>query len=70
VEEIGAGGILGEMALIGQTTRTATVQALVDTEIAPINERLFTFMVHQTPFFALAMLRVLSDRLRRMNRLI
>jgi CRP-like cAMP-binding protein len=68
LEEIGAGSILGEMALIDDTPRSATVTAVTDCEIAVIDRRRFLFLVQQTPSFALNVMKVLSHRLREMNR--
>lgn len=68
LEEIGPGSIIGEMALIEQTPRSATVTAITDCEIAVIDHRRFLFLVQQTPSFALNVMRVLSHRLREMNR--
>jgi CRP/FNR family cyclic AMP-dependent transcriptional regulator len=68
LEEIGAGSILGEMALIEDTPRSATVTAVTDCEIAVVDRRRFLFLVQQTPSFALNVMKVLSHRLREMNR--
>ncbi len=68
LEEIGAGSILGEMALIEDTPRSATVTAVTDCEIAMVDRRRFLFLVQQTPSFALNVMKVLSHRLREMNR--
>ncbi len=57
----------GEMALIDGRTRSATAQAVTDCEVVPIDSRRFLFLVHQTPNFALIMLRVLANRLRTMD---
>jgi CRP/FNR family cyclic AMP-dependent transcriptional regulator len=59
------GELLGEMALIGDHKRSATAIAKTDCTLAPINERRFIFMVQQTPFFALHVMRVIADRLVR-----
>lgn len=67
VEEIERGGMFGEMALIDHSPRSATVTAEVDTELVPINERLFVILVQDTPFFALDVMRILVDRIRQMN---
>jgi CRP-like cAMP-binding protein len=67
VETVGPGGILGEMALIEDKPRSATAIAKTDVKVVPIDERRFTFLVQQTPFFSLQVMRVLADRLRRMN---
>ena len=67
MESLGGGGIFGEMALIDGSPRSATVRAKTDCEVAPINEKTFLFLVHETPFFAIAVMRTLADRLRRMD---
>ena len=67
IETLGDGGIFGEMALIDGSPRSATVRAKTDCEVAPINEKTFLFLVHETPFFAIAVMRTLADRLRRMD---
>ena len=67
METLGGGGIFGEMALINGSPRSATVRAKTDCEVAPINEKTFLFLVHETPFFAIAVMRTLADRLRRMD---
>ena len=65
IEEIGPGGIFGELALIDAAPRSATATATTPCELVALNERAFLFHVSQTPFFALNVMRVLSDRLRR-----
>jgi len=67
METLGGGGIFGEMALIDGSPRSATVRAKTDCVVAPINEKSFLFLVHETPFFAIAVMRTLADRLRRMD---
>jgi len=61
-------GIFGEMALIDKTPRSATVTAATDVELVPVNEKQFLFLVSQTPFFALKVMRVLAGRLRIANK--
>jgi CRP/FNR family cyclic AMP-dependent transcriptional regulator len=67
METLGPGGIFGEMALIDGSARSATVRAKTDCVVAPINEKSFLFLVHETPFFAISVMRTLADRLRRMD---
>jgi CRP/FNR family transcriptional regulator, cyclic AMP receptor protein len=65
VEEVAAGGIFGELALIDSAPRSATATATTACELVVLDERAFLFHVSHTPFFALNVMRVLSERLRR-----
>ena len=67
VETVVSGGIFGEMALIEKDQRTATAIARTDATVVAVDERRFLFLIQQTPNFALHVMRVLSDRLRRMD---
>lgn len=67
MEVLGPGGVFGEMALIDGSPRVATVRAKSDVVLAPINEKSFLFLVHETPYFAVAVMRTLANRLRRMD---
>lgn len=69
-ENVGAGGIVGEMALIDKAPRSATVTAVTECTLAEIDEKRFLFLIQQTPSFALNVMRLLSHRLRRMNELV
>jgi CRP/FNR family transcriptional regulator, cyclic AMP receptor protein len=66
-ETVSAGGIVGEMAVVDGSPRSATVRAIKSSIVVPIDERRFLFMVQQTPFFALRLMRVMTARLRAMN---
>jgi len=57
VETLSGGGIFGEMALIDGSPRAATARAKTACEVAPITEKTFLFLVHETPFFAIAVMR-------------
>src|SRR5262245_54718049 len=67
LEEVEAGGIFGEMALIDQAPRDATVTAIEDCEVIPIDERMFVKLVQNAPYFGLEVMRTLVTRLRTMN---
>jgi CRP/FNR family transcriptional regulator, cyclic AMP receptor protein len=69
-ETVPAGGILGEMGLISEVPRSATIRAATESIIIPIDQKRFLFLVQQTPFFAIRVMRVMSDRLRKMNDLV
>ena len=66
-ETVRAGGILGEMALVDASPRSATARAITPSVVIPIDQRRFLFMVQQTPFFALRLMGVMAARLRAMN---
>jgi len=66
IETVGPGGIVGEMALIEQEApRSATAVARSPVRLAAVSHQRFTFLVQQTPGFAIHVMRVLVDRLRR-----
>mgnify|MGYP000091376663 CR=1 FL=1 len=67
VEEIGPGGIFGELALIDHSKRSADAVAAEPSDVIPIDDRLFVVLVQETPFFALDVMRILAERLRAMN---
>ena len=60
-----AGTIVGEMAIIGDSARSATVLAKSDCEFLPIERERFNFLIQQKPELALHVMRVLADRLRK-----
>ncbi len=62
--------IFGEMALVDHAPRSATAVAETDVTLAPVSEKQFLFLVSQTPFFALNVMRVLAGRLRAANKAI
>lgn len=61
------GEIFGEMALIDASPRSATAQARSDCVLIPIDQQRFTFLVQQTPYFSLYVMRILVDRIRKLN---
>ena len=67
LEALGPGEPFGEMALIDQAPRVATAIAKTHCKLAVLSEKRFLFMVQQTPHFALQIMKVMADRLRKMN---
>ena len=65
LELLGPGGVFGEIALIDSGPRSADAIAVTDCRVVPIDESWFKFLVQQTPFFSLQIMRVMADRLRR-----
>jgi CRP-like cAMP-binding protein len=68
VTELVADSIFGEMALIDNEPRSATAVAVTDVELVAVSEKQFLFLVGQTPYFALRVMRVLAQRLRATNK--
>ncbi|HKA55773.1 MAG TPA: cyclic nucleotide-binding domain-containing protein [Candidatus Binatia bacterium] len=69
VDTLGAEEVFGEMALLEHKTRTATVVTLEETELVEIDEPQFYILVRQNPHFALQLMQLLSERLRRADAL-
>jgi len=67
VEILGPGEPFGEMALIEHAPRVATVTTRTACRLVVVSEKRFLFMVQQTPHFALQIMRVMAERLRKMN---
>jgi CRP/FNR family transcriptional regulator, cyclic AMP receptor protein len=61
------GSLIGEMALIDNSPRTANAVAKTPSRLAQIDRRRFHFLVQQTPHFATHVMKTLADRLRHMN---
>ena len=67
LDVVGPGGIFGEMALIDSSARSATAIAKNDCTLASIDEKQFSRLLGQTPLFMLNVMKVLAERLRRMD---
>ncbi|WP_367873516.1 cyclic nucleotide-binding domain-containing protein [Luteolibacter sp. Populi] len=68
VETVGPEHFFGELALIDEAPRSADAVARTDCKLIPLNQRQFTFLVDEIPFFALRVMKVLADRLRKADR--
>ena len=62
--ELTAGDVIGEMGLLDNAPRSATVTALEDTETLEIHATVMALVLMQYPQVASALLRTLSRRLR------
>jgi CRP-like cAMP-binding protein len=65
LDTAGPGSIVGELALIDDEPRSATVVAKNACRLVAVDRRRFEYMVQETPFFALAVMKVIADRLRK-----
>jgi CRP/FNR family transcriptional regulator, cyclic AMP receptor protein len=61
------GETFGEMAIIDEAPRALAAVATEATEVAVINRRMFLFLVHETPMFALQVMQSLSLRVRQLD---
>lgn len=68
LDTLGSKSIFGEMALVDGAPRSATAKALTDVSLVPVSEKQFLFLVSQTPYFALNVMRVMAGRLRTANK--
>ena len=67
---LGPGEVFGEIALLGETPRTATVAAIEPCELLVIDRRDFLALLRRHPEAAIALLRVLALRLKRISELV
>jgi CRP/FNR family cyclic AMP-dependent transcriptional regulator len=67
VEQVGAGGTFGEMALVDQASRSATAVAERDSQLLTISRSDFLNLVKSKPGFAISLLKTIADRLRTMT---
>jgi len=68
VEQVGPGGVFGELALIDRQPRTATATTQTDCLLMVIDRARFENMVRNTPSFALRIMEAMCERLRRTDR--
>jgi CRP-like cAMP-binding protein len=69
VEVAEPGSLIGEMALIDSSVRSATAITRSVCRVISINSSQFDLLVRESPEFARHVMGVMADRLRRMNEL-
>jgi CRP-like cAMP-binding protein len=67
VEIAAPGSVVGEMALVDQKPRSATVVTRTSCKLVPIGVAEFDLLVQEAPAFGRYVLRLVTERLRRMN---
>ena len=67
LEKLSNYNFFGEMALIDSAPRSATAVAVTDVKLVQVGEKQFLFLVSNTPYFALNVMRILARRLRTTN---
>ena len=64
VNRLGAGEVFGEMALLGEWPRTASVRAVDDVECLGIDRWVFLAQLERQPKVGIRMLHILAQKLR------
>src|SRR5262245_9180144 len=64
VAVVGPSGTFGEMAIVSESPRSLTAVAVEPSRVAVINRSTFLFLVHETPTFAIEVMRSLAARIR------
>ncbi len=67
VEQIGEGGIFGEMGIVDPRPHTASIVAMTDVRLYGVNQKQFLQLISTTPTFAIRIMRILARRARAMN---
>lgn len=68
IATLGPGELLGELALIDASPRSADAVAETACALAPIDRPRFLFLVQQTPYFAVQVMQAMAERLREERR--
>ena len=68
LEEVGIGGIIGEMALIDASPRSASAIAGEACSVTAVNEYTLLELVRKVPGLSLEIMRIMAARLRRANK--
>ncbi|HBC43711.1 MAG TPA: cyclic nucleotide-binding protein [Pseudanabaena sp.] len=64
------GGIIGEMALIDSSPRSATAVAKTECKLVPVDQKRFEFLVQQTPNFSINVMKIMVERIRKLDALV
>lgn len=59
------GELFGEMAILDAKPRSATAVVVAPSRLARIDQKRFLYLVQNTPYFAVHVMRVMTERLRR-----
>ena len=67
IDNIGPGGVIGEIALVDGASRAITTLAESDVTLLPVNRDDFLMLVRSSPRFSVTMLKSAAGRLTRMT---
>ena|SRR5690606_211431 len=69
IDVVNEGGFIGEMALVGDNIRSATVVAASDCVLTLVDKQCFLWLVQETPTFATQVMQVMASRIQRLHSL-
>jgi CRP/FNR family cyclic AMP-dependent transcriptional regulator len=67
IDVAGRNEIIGEMAMVDKSNRSASVHALTPVRLARIDQRRFLYLIQNTPSFAIDVMTVMASRIRRFD---
>jgi CRP-like cAMP-binding protein len=70
LEVVGPGSVVGEMALIDLSPRSATAIAQDDCTLVPVDDLQFLSLIVRRPRFALSVMEIMANRLRHMDTIV
>jgi CRP-like cAMP-binding protein len=70
LEKVEPGGVIGEMALLDLGPRSATATAKTDCLLLPIDRERFQQQVSKSPSFSLQVMRIMAERMRKVDKFI
>lgn len=65
IETLEPGAVLGEMALVDDSPRSADAVAAEDSRVVPVDRGWFRHLIRQSPDFGIKVMAVMAARLRR-----
>ena len=67
IDAVGPGDIIGELAIVDESPRSATLVAAEPSSVVKVDKQRFLFLVQEHPTFAMQVMQIMADRLRRAN---
>ena len=68
IATVGAGGLIGEMAIVENRPHYASAIAKTDCKLVPVSRSRFRFLIEQTPNFAFTVMEIMAERLHQMDK--